>query len=230
MPTTNAFGRLLSCAYSTIHAVERDLLELLKVSPPERIVEKFGDEEADRRAGHGGAEGLCCRAEANIPRRVVSVGESSTGEVAGDHGVVRCCAAIVGAGDEGATAGVKSAFDDAMLVAHLVVARIFVKDRREDDIAEDIFADIPKSGGAKTHAECAAVGAVVWASIGHLAVSGGRDPSDHGEKGEGLFEPESDLAGVRERWGDISGQNGHVAASREQPMMLPRLGCRCIAV
>jgi hypothetical protein len=230
VPTTNAFGRSLRCFYSTIHAVEGDLLQPLKVSDPERIVEEFGDYEAERRAAHRGAEGLCRLVEAMIQPGVVSVGEDSTGEVAGDQGVVRSCAAIVRFRDQSTRGGVENAFDDVMAVAHLVIARIVTKDRGEDGIAEDVFADVPYSSSAKTHAKCTAVGAVVWTSISQLAVSGGRDPSGHGEEGEGFFEPESDLPGDREGWGDLSGLNGDVATGREQQTMLRRFGGRCIGI
>ena len=108
----------------------------------ERLVEELGNDIADRSAAHGGAKSLCCLAEAAIRTRVVSVGERRSEDAAGDEGVVGCSVAIVRAGDESAGGGLCNAFGHIVAFAHLVVARILMKEGSEDDVAEDVLARV----------------------------------------------------------------------------------------
>ena len=105
----------------------------------ERLVEKFSSDKTECGTSHRGAKGLCCLADTAVPLRKVCVGESCPGDVACYERVVGGGVAVVSAGDESAGSGIEDAVVPFVALAHLVVARILMKERSEDDVPEDVL-------------------------------------------------------------------------------------------
>jgi len=185
------------------------------VSDPERVVEKLGNHEAERRTTERVAEGLGSLLEAPINPGVVSVGEGRSGKVTADEGIVRVGAAIVRLGDESAGGGVEGAREDVMPGAHFVVTRIVVEDRIEDSVTDDVLTDESKGGGAEPLAVCAGVSTVVGTVVEQLAVLRGGGPSDDREESEGLPETENDLVVRAQGWSGLAWLNCDIASTRD---------------
>jgi hypothetical protein len=178
--------------------VRRELLRFPEVKVIERVVPELGDAETECATAEGATEGLEDLDGAVIYGGIVGLGESGAGQVAGEVSEVDCGAAAVGAGDEGAGGGVDEAMGEAMSLAHLVVAGIFIEDVGHDGVGEEALAGIASDCGAETLGEGFAVGAVVRAAVDELLPAGAGDPPEDRYRRDDVTEAEQQLVAASE--------------------------------
>src|SRR5438552_448777 len=188
----------------------RLLLLLLNVKLYQRIDDELVDNKTERGTAKRAAEGGRHLAEGCVFCRVVRDGKGGACGVAGDEREVGCLMATVGAGDDRACTGVDEPLEEGVTRAHDVVARVFVKERGEQGVAEDALGDATYGGSAEPLAKGTGIGSVVGAAVGQMRPSGSSEPTGCGEERHRACEAANDLVAHGHRLRDFTRIDNHL--------------------
>src|SRR5580704_4756860 len=137
----SAFARS-SPSLSLINQNQGGSLATREVQGLDDIAAELADQIAECRAAYRGAERRGNLAPARILLWIVGHAQSRRPRRTHEKSVVRDVAAAVSLADEWTSASVDRTIDKFVAFAELIVARILMKDRRQDRVGED-----PPAGG-----------------------------------------------------------------------------------
>lgn len=139
------------------------------------VGQKFGDEVVGGVGGKASGDALNGRGRVRMNARNILVAQLGTDGIAEQVGVVGHQAAVVVVGDEGAADGVANSSRNASL-GHTEVTRILMRDRRDEERAEELSRRILQKTDAGIFAE-----AFEARPVGGVGVDGDREAGERND-------------------------------------------------